>query len=204
MPPPTPFGTKRAIRATRIQDQVTSPKRLRPAAPAPPHPKAYISTSPPESFEPTSPTDTNHDSIEATPPTETVNATSPAHAYILPTSPQGPTANATPPPHAYILPTSPQGPTVNAIPPPQAHTSTSPGSTVTSDRNRPTPSLVPRPPDFTKVHATPDGHTDYTRLHHMVEALQMALRRIKLPVVRTDWSRRPYATSSRAGPLGWH
>ena len=44
MPPPTPFGTKRAIRATRIQDQVASPKRLRLAAPAPPHPKAYIST----------------------------------------------------------------------------------------------------------------------------------------------------------------
>jgi hypothetical protein len=44
MLPSTPSGTKRAIRATRIQDQVTSPKRLRLAAPAPPHPKAYIST----------------------------------------------------------------------------------------------------------------------------------------------------------------
>ena len=53
MPPPTPSGTKRTIRVTRIQDQVTSPKRLRLSAnPALSHPKAYISTSPPESFEP--------------------------------------------------------------------------------------------------------------------------------------------------------
>jgi hypothetical protein len=122
------------------------------------------------------------DANNATPPPNAYISSTPLRAFFESTSLTD-ANNTTPPPNAYPLSTPPTEANNSTTPPHDYNKPTSPPDSTISC-NRPTP----RPTDFTKIPATPDGRTDYTRLSHMVETLQMVLRKFDGDPVDSDWS----------------